>query len=67
MKRFLLLTPFMFASPAMAQIDSREGIALQNQIYELRQELQQVQQQGPGPIPAAAFPSASAIVRRSFR
>ncbi len=28
---------------ALAQVDSREGIALQNQIAELRQELQQVQ------------------------
>lgn len=33
--------------PAQAQIDSREGIALQNQIYQLRQELQQLRDQGP--------------------
>jgi TolA-binding protein len=32
------------ALPALAQIDSREGIALQNQILELRQELQNLQQ-----------------------
>ena len=31
--------------PARAQVESREGIALQNQIAELRQELQQTQQQ----------------------
>jgi TolA-binding protein len=30
--------------PAMAQVDSREGIALQNQILELKQEVQQMQQ-----------------------
>jgi TolA-binding protein len=35
-------------APAMAQIDSREGIALQNQIYQLRQQLQQLQSQGGG-------------------
>jgi len=31
--------------PALAQVDSREGIALQNQIYQLRQELQQMREQ----------------------
>jgi TolA-binding protein len=37
------------ASPAArAQIDSREGIALENEILELRQQLQQVQQQLQG-------------------
>jgi TolA-binding protein len=30
---------------ALAQLDSREGIALQNQIYQLRQELQQMRDQ----------------------
>ena len=30
---------------ADAQVDSREGIALQNQIYQLRQELKAVQDQ----------------------
>ena len=39
-------------SPGHAQIDSREGIALQNQIYQLRQELRQAEDQmqrgGPG-------------------
>lgn len=33
------------AVPARAQVDSREGIALQNQIYQLRQELRAVQDQ----------------------
>jgi TolA-binding protein len=32
--------------PALAQIDSREGIALQNQIYQLRQEIQQLRDSG---------------------
>ena len=38
--------------PAAAQIDSREGIALQNQILELRQQIQQLNsgaQQSPAP------------------
>jgi TolA-binding protein len=33
------------ALPAYAQIDSREGIALQNQIYQLRQQMQGLQDQ----------------------
>jgi len=33
------------ASPASAQVASREGIALQNQIYQLRQEIQQLREQ----------------------
>ena len=32
-------------SPARAQVDSREGIALQNQIYQLRQELKSMEDQ----------------------
>lgn len=32
-------------SPARAQVDSREGIALQNQMYQLRQELKSVEDQ----------------------
>lgn len=32
-------------APAHAQVDSREGIALQNEIYQLRQELRQLQDQ----------------------
>jgi TolA-binding protein len=34
----------LLAAPALAQIESHEGIELQNQILELRQELQQLQQ-----------------------
>ncbi len=33
------------APPALAQMDSREGIALQNQLYQLRQELQMLRDQ----------------------
>lgn len=33
------------SSPARAQVDSREGIALQNEIYQLRQELKSVEDQ----------------------
>lgn len=39
----LLVAPAV-APCAWAQVDSREGIALQNQILELRQEMQQLQQ-----------------------
>ncbi len=46
----LVVPALVSASPtAHAQVDSREGIALQNQIYQLRQELKAVQdQQGRG-------------------
>ena len=47
-----VVAPFVMAAlllgasaPAFAQIDSREGIALQNQIYQLRQELKAVEDQ----------------------
>jgi TolA-binding protein len=40
-----LLSSAPLATMAHAQIDSREGIALQNQIYLLRQELQQLRDQ----------------------
>ncbi len=36
------------ARPAQAQMESREGIQLQNQILELRHELEQMRQQGGG-------------------
>jgi TolA-binding protein len=41
----LLLVSSVIRAPAIAQIDSREGIALQNQIYQLRQELKALQDQ----------------------
>jgi TolA-binding protein len=47
------------AGPALAQMDSREGIALQNQILQLRQELELLRRGGGGgsalgaPVPAA--------------
>src|SRR3954466_1575893 len=45
-----VVAPFIVAAclltgPALAQVDSREGIALQNQIYQLRQQLQAMQDQ----------------------
>jgi TolA-binding protein len=50
--RFVVV-PFVVAAllmaapiaPAVAQVDSREGIALQNQIYQMRQELKSVEDQ----------------------
>jgi TolA-binding protein len=46
------------APAAIAQVDSREGISLQNQIAELRQELAMMQQaqQGAGPGPQGYAP-----------
>ena len=40
------------AGPAMAQMDSREGIALQNQILQLRQEMEQLRSRGGSAAPA---------------
>jgi TolA-binding protein len=42
------------ATPALAQVESREGIALQNEILELRQQMSQLQQFGSqaGPPPS---------------
>jgi TolA-binding protein len=61
----LLVSPVMRA-PAIAQIDSREGIALQNQIYQLRQELRGLESQmaqgggaAAGGAPAYAPPPQS--------
>ena len=50
------------ATPARAQMDSREGIMLQNQILELRRDLQIMQQQRGAPSPGyyAAPPSGYA-------
>ena len=44
------------AVPARAQMDSREGIILQNQILELRRDMQSMQQRGSGG-PSYAAPS----------
>ncbi len=46
----VVLTPIVLASsaPALAQMESREGIALQNQILQLRRDLQTLQSQGGG-------------------
>ncbi|MEJ0049579.1 MAG: hypothetical protein WDN04_28445 [Rhodospirillales bacterium] len=52
----------LLAAPALAQIESHEGIELQNQILELRQELQQLQQlqsqAGGQPMPAPVPPDS---------
>ena len=46
------------AGPAAAQIDSREGIALQNQIRELRSQIDQLRGGLPAPVPQSAAPVA---------
>lgn len=60
--RIAVLAGLLLASGASAQpIDSREGIALQNQILELRQQLQQLaQQRGGGPAPVYRAPPPTA-------
>lgn len=59
----LLLAAALRPVPAAAQVDSREGIALQNQILELRREMQDLERGGQGgggqgavmrPVPQAA-------------
>jgi TolA-binding protein len=53
------LLPLLMAAPAVAQMDSREGIALQNQILQLRNEVEQLRRSGgggggyvPAPVPS---------------
>lgn len=48
------------AAPALAQVESREGIALQNQILQLRQEVEQLRRGAPVAPPVAAPPRAGA-------
>jgi TolA-binding protein len=53
----LLGLTLLAAHPAGAQMDSREGIALQNQILQLRQEMEQLRRGGGGsslPPPASS-------------
>lgn len=54
----LLATSLLCAASARAQVETREGIALQNQIAELRQELQYLQQnrQDGGAPPSSLAP-----------
>lgn len=50
-----LLTVLLASPGAQAQIESREGIALQNQMLELRREIDQLRRGGSGlPAPSAA-------------
>lgn len=54
---FVLLLP---APPALAQMDTREGIALQNQILELRRDLDALRRGGGGGLPAPVSPRGGA-------
>ncbi|WP_158745857.1 tol-pal system YbgF family protein [Acidisphaera sp. L21] len=47
----VLAGALLMGGPAMAQMDSREAIALQNQILELRQQMQSMPRGGGGPAP----------------
>ncbi|TDG13154.1 hypothetical protein E2C05_30280, partial [Paracraurococcus ruber] len=54
----LLATPLLLpaSGPARAQAESREGIFLQNQILQLRQELEQLRRGGGLAAPAPVAP-----------
>ena len=54
----LLLALALVAAPAAAQVETREGIALQNQILQLRQEIEMLRRQGIGGGMAAPRPTA---------
>ena len=52
MRLLIVALTLGLAGPAFAQLDSREGIALQNQILELRRDMQTLQsQRGGGSLP----------------
>lgn len=53
----LLLALVLAAVPAAAQVETREGIALQNQILQLRQEIEMLRRQGVGGGAPVARPS----------
>lgn len=50
----------LLAAPAAAQMDSREGIALQNQILQLRQEMEQLRR-GGGSLPPPVASGRGAV------
>src|SRR4051794_24250773 len=57
----LLAMPLaLSAAPAWAQAESREGIYLQNQILQLRQELDQLRRSGGSSVPAPTAPRGAA-------
>jgi len=64
-----LLMPCLAAAPAVAQMDSREGIALQNQILEMRRDLQALQSQRgqPSPTPLRASSGGGGNVDSNLR
>jgi TolA-binding protein len=57
LRKLLLAAPLLAllgAAPALAQVESREGIALQNQILQLRQDMESLRRGGMGaPVPVA--------------
>lgn len=57
----LAALPLLAASPAAAQMETREGIALQNQILELRRDLDQLRRGGgvAAPVPRGGGAVAS--------
>ena len=56
----VLAAALLIGGPALAQMDSRDAIALQNQILELRQRVQTLQQQRGGARPRLPRPTAAA-------
>ena len=53
-----LAAAFIAPLPAHAQVDSREAIVLQNQIYQLRQEMLQIQDRGGSSAPRGGYQQA---------
>ncbi len=57
----LIALPLLAAPPALAQMDSREGIALQNQILELRRDLDLMRRGGVSAAPAPVARGGGAL------
>jgi TolA-binding protein len=61
MTRHLAIVLLLLAMPAVAQVESREGIALQNQILELRRDLEALRAGGAGRLPPPTGAGGGAI------
>jgi TolA-binding protein len=56
----LALLPLLSAAPVRAQMDTREGIALQNQILELRRQVEMLRNQSGGSVLGGSAPAYTA-------
>ncbi|MCU0886484.1 MAG: hypothetical protein MUC64_00465 [Rubritepida sp.] len=60
LRAIALLAALGAASPALAQMESREAIALQNQLLQLRQEVEQLRRGGGAPAAPSRAPAGGA-------